>query len=58
MSMRKIRRRGIRLMNRSETFRTYDLATGEYTGTWRRWGETVPARRRSAEMGGRDAVHQ
>jgi hypothetical protein len=56
--MRKIRRRGIRLMNRSETFRTYDLVTGEYTGTWRRWGETLPARRRTAEKGGRDAVHQ
>lgn len=58
MSMRKMRRRGIRLMNRSETFRTYDLATGKYTGTWYRWGETVPSRRRVGEKGGRDAVYQ
>jgi hypothetical protein len=40
MSMRKARRRGIRLMNRAEVFPTRDLCTGEYAGTWRVWRET------------------
>lgn len=46
MSIRKIKRRGIELMNRAEVIRTRDLLTGEYTGTWRVWRETRPGRGR------------
>jgi hypothetical protein len=46
MSIRQIKRRCIGLMNRAEVFRTFDLLTGEYTGTWQVWRETRPARGR------------
>jgi hypothetical protein len=45
MSIRKIKRRTVGLMNREEILQTFSIATGEYAGTWRFWRETRPAPR-------------
>lgn len=37
MSLRQIKRRHARSRDRFEVFRTYGLATGACTGTWRVW---------------------
>ncbi len=43
MSQRKAKRRVMRLANRREVFRTYEIGTGEYAGTYAVWNETRPA---------------
>lgn len=40
MSLRKIRRRSLRLQYRGEVFQTFDLLTGEYAGTYFAWNPT------------------
>lgn len=41
MSIRKIKRRTLGLLNRVEIIRTFSLS-GEYTGTWRVWRDCTP----------------
>lgn len=40
MSVRKLKKRAVGLQYRREVFRTYELGTGEYAGTYTVWRET------------------